>query len=589
MRTARILCLGVVALLAAVLAFFIVNQPARGPSGTPAPLPEPAGRPWFADITEQVGLTFVHDDGPTGDYFMPQIMGSGAALLDFDNDGRLDLYLLQNAGPNSASTNRLYRQTRDGRFEDVSAGSGLDMAGYGMGAAIGDVNNDGWPDLLVTEYGGIHLLLNDGSGRFNEVTKVAGLDNPLWGTSTSFVDFDRDGWLDLVIVNYLEYDRNAPCHDDSGRQDFCGPKSFAGTVTRLYHNLGAGDSATPGVRFEDVTVASGLGRLKGPGLGVYCADFNGDRWPDLFIANDAWPNYLWINQRDGTFQEEAVLRGLAFNNRGLVVGNMGVAVGDLDGDGLFDVFVTHLSNELHGCWIQGPIGYFEDRTAAMKLSGASWHTTGFGAVMFDGDNDGAIDLALAAGAVRRPLRGRRVAPANASFWGPFAERSQLFVNDGAGRLQDVSPQNDPFCGEPAVARGLLCGDLDGDGGLDLVVTRTAQRARVFRNVVPDRGHWLSIRVVDPALGGRDAYGAEVTVTAGPKRWKRWVNPGYSYLCSNDPRAHFGLGAVENVDSIVVVWPCGTEEIFSGVAADRAIVLARGSTTPTEAAPQVSRP
>jgi len=315
MPTRRFLGLGVAVVLTAALLLWVNRKPAdsHGSAASSAS----AGGAWFVDVTEQVGLDFVHDGGPVGDYFMPQIMGSGAALIDFDNDGRLDLYLLQNAGPNSNSANRLYRQGSDGRFEDVSQRSGLNIAGHGMGAAVGDVNNDGWPDVFITEYGGIHLFLNDGSGRFNECTQAAGLDNPLWGTATCFVDYDRDGWLDLVIVNYLEYDRNAPCYDDSGRQDFCGPKSFAGTATRLYHNLGnGGESATAGVRFEDATVASGLGRLKGPGLGVYCADFNGDRWPDIFIANDAWPNYLWINQRDGTFHERSRSAGAGVQQQG---------------------------------------------------------------------------------------------------------------------------------------------------------------------------------------------------------------------------------------------------------------------------------
>jgi hypothetical protein len=540
------------------------------PPGPPAGATAEA--PWFEDVTDKVGLDFVHDPGPTGPYFMPQIMGSGGALLDYDGDGRLDVYLVHNGGPQGA-TNRLYHQEKDGTFRDVSKGSGLDVAGYCMGVAVGDVNNDGRPDVLLTEYGRTRLFLNNGDGTFTDVTKDAGLDNPLWGTSACFFDYDRDGWLDLVVVNYLDYDRHSLCYDGGGKQEFCGPTSFPGTVTRLYRNLGG--AAGKGVRFEDVTVKSGLGRLVGPGLGVFCGDFNGDRWPDILVANDAKPNHLWINQKDGTFKEEAAQRGLAFDSMGRVAGNMGVAVGDVDGDGLLDVFITHLSEELPGCWKQGPAGQFRDVTTAQGLAHSGWHGTGFGAVFADFDHDGALDLAVANGAVKRPMRAARASYSSAPFWAPYGERNQLFANDGSGKFRDLSAANGPFCGPSAVSRGLAVGDVDGDGALDLLVTRLGGPARLYRNVAPKRGHWLLVKAVDPALGGRDAYGAEVTVRAGPRRWKRWLNPGFSYLSSNDPRVHFGLGEAAQVEAISVVWPDGSEETFPGGAADRRVLLRKG--------------
>ncbi|HEY8504696.1 MAG TPA: VCBS repeat-containing protein [Gemmataceae bacterium] len=264
----------------------------------------PAGPPWFRDVTEEVGLNFIHDPGPVGRYFMPQIMGSGCALFDFDGDARLDVYLIQNGGPDSGSVNRLYRQGPDGRFTDVSAGSGLEVAGYGMGAAVGDVNNDGRPDVLVTEYGRCRLFVNEGGGRFRDVTAEAGVVNPRWGNSACFVDYDRDGWLDLVVVNYVDYDPSRLCAPASGRPDYCHPRAFAGTAARLFRNRG-GEGRGPGgaPRFEDVSLRSGLGRVPGPGLGVVCADFDGDGWPDIFVANDAQANRLWINRHDGTFSE----------------------------------------------------------------------------------------------------------------------------------------------------------------------------------------------------------------------------------------------------------------------------------------------
>jgi hypothetical protein len=274
------------------------------------------GTPWFADVTEQVGLNFIHDPGPLPPTtFMPQIFGSGAALFDFDNDGRLDLLLLQNAGPESRSTNRLYRQGADGRFVDVSEGSGLDVSGYGMGVAIGDVNNDGLPDVLITEYGRIRLFLNRGHGKFTEITKESGLENPEWGTSACFVDYDRDGWLDLVVANYVIYDPEHACiPSQKAGPDFCSPSPFPTTHARLFRNLGRKSAESQAsVRFEDVSVKSGLASVTGAGLGVICADFDGDGWPDIFVANDTQPNHLWINRHDGTFSEEGLLRGVSLN------------------------------------------------------------------------------------------------------------------------------------------------------------------------------------------------------------------------------------------------------------------------------------
>jgi hypothetical protein len=532
--------------------------------------------PWFADVTEEVGLHFIHDPGPIGHFFMPQIMGSGAALFDYDNDGKLDIYLLQSGGPSSSSRNRLYHQETDGHFSDVSKGSGLDIAGYCTGVAVGDVNNDGWLDVVVTQYGGLKLFVNSSKGTFTDVSREAGLDSLLWGASASFVDYDRDGWLDLVVVNYVRYDATAPCYDGQGRRDYCHPRQFPGSVTRLYHNLGHQKNGLP--RFEDVTDKAGLGRLVGPGLGVVCADFDGDGWPDIFVANDGQPNRLWINQRNGTFRDEAVSRGIAYDGMGSAPANMGVALGDVDGDGLFDIFVTHLTEETHTLWSQKPRGIFRDRTVPAGLAVPGSRGTGFGTVLADFDHNGAIDTVVVNGRVARskPVAAETLGP----FWSQYAERNQLFANAGAGRFQDISASNNAFCGVPGVYRGLACGDVDGDGAPDLLVTALGGPARLFRNIAPKRGRGLMVRVVDPALR-RDAYGAEVTVRAGERRWARWVNPGYSYLCSNDPRAHFGLGSVEQVDAIDVRWPDGSRETFPGCRTDQRsnVVLSKGTGKP----------
>jgi hypothetical protein len=546
-------------------------------SGDPAADAEPGMPPWFEDVSRAAGLDLTHDPGPPpGDrYFLPQIIGSGAALFDYDNDGRLDIYLIQNGGPTSTSRNRLFHQESDGRFTDVSAGSGLDVAGYGMGVAVGDFDNDGWPDVLLTEYGGIRLFRNNGNGTFTDITRQAGLDDPQWATSAAFVDYDRDGWLDLVVVNYVDYDPTRVCNYGGGRPDYCHPKNFQGSVTRLFHNRGRGTSGA--VTFEDVTLKAGLAGAACPGLGVLCADFDGDGWPDILVANDAQPNRLWINRHDGTFRDEAVPRGLAYNGLGQPQGNMGTALGDVDGTGVFAVFVTHLTEETNTLWKQEPLGHFRDGTAAAGLAGSRWRGTGFGAAFGDFDNDGALDLAVVNGRVSRSKAPPDAATLAAlgSTWAPYAERGQLFAGNGSGRFRDISPAQPAFCGTAAVARGLAVGDLDNDGGLDLVVTGVGAPVRLYRNVASGRGHWLIVRAVDPALK-RDAYGARVVVEAGGRRQVGWINPGQSYLCSNDARAHFGLGPAAQIDTIEVHWPDGAVERFPGPQVDQVVTLCKGS-------------
>ncbi len=572
--------------LGLVLAACKPQAPTSATDDRANPDPNTSGPVWFEDVTDAVGLDFVQDPGPTEDYFMPQNMGSGCAFIhDKDN---LYLYLLNNAGPESKSVNRLYLRTPEGKFKDVTVGSGLDVAGYSLGVAVGDVNNDGLPDVLLTQYGGIKLFLNQGGGRFKDVTEAAGLSNPLWGASAAFVDYDRDGWLDLIVANYVDYDPKVICGSLRGARDYCGPSRFPGTCSKLFHNLGPargadGKPAPPGsvVRFEDVSFATGIGRKPGPGLGVICADFDGDGWPDIFISNDGQPNHLWISHRksDGTifFKEEAASRGVAFTSMGKAYAGMGIAIGDVDNKGMFDLFVTHLSHETNTLWKQGPRrGEFRDCTLEAGLTNTRWRATGFGTLMADFDLDGALDLAIVNGAV---LQGGAAHGTNLGFWETYAERNQLLANDGTGKFRDLSPANKPFCGRWNVARGLASTDFDGDGAPDLLVTSIGDRARLFRNVAPRSGHWLKVRTVDPRWQ-RDAYGAEVRVRVAGRQLLRLVNPAESYLSSSSPYALFGLGQAERVDKIVVRWPDGpveeADEEFEGGAVDRPVVLKRGT-------------
>jgi hypothetical protein len=537
-----------------------------------APPPPKAGAQMFEEIAESVGLSFMHDSGAKGEYFMPEQAGSGVAFIDYDNDGLLDLYLVQCGGADSAARNQLFRQEVGGRFRDASEDSGLDVTGHGMGAIVGDLDNDGWADLVLTEYGRARVFLNR-RGKFEEVSARSGVDNPRWGTAASFLDFDRDGWLDLVVANYLDYDPHQKCFDAAGVREYCGPHSFPGTVARLFRNTSG--RGTNDFLFEDVTVQSGFAKASGPALGVLCADFDGDRWPDVFIADDGKPNRLFINQKNGTFTEEAGLRGIAYTGMGGIAANMGVAIGDVNIDGLFDLFVTHLATEQHTLWAQDPRGLFQDKTAQFGLVNPNWKGTGFGTVLADFDHDGALDLAFVNGAVRRANSpGPRLAKL-APFWSPYAQRNQLFLG-GTGRFTDISEENPAFSGRAGVGRGLAMADYDQDGDLDLFVTNAGGPGQFFRNIAAKRGNWLSIRAVDPALGGRDALGAEILLEAGGRRFWRLVQTSFSYLSSSDARAHFGLGEAGEFDRVLVLWPDGTTEVFAGGAANRAIVLERGT-------------
>lgn len=526
------------------------------------------GAVWFRDVAAARGVDIVNDPGPAGSHFMPQSMGNGAALFDYDRDGRLDLLLLNGCGPQGASLHRLLRQEADGRFTDVTVGSGLDFTAFGSGVAVGDVDDDGFPDLCLTEYGGVRLLRNDAGRRFRDVTAAAGLTGTGWGTSASFLDFDRDGRLDLVFATYVVYDPARTCHAPDGRREFCGPKDFPGAPAALWRNVGGAGQ----VRFADVSVASGLGAAPGAGLGVLCTDFDGDGWDDIFVANDQQPNRLWINRHDGTFTDEAVIRGVAVDALGRPAANMGVAWGDVDGDGLADLFVTHLDLETHTLWQQGPPGTFLDRTAAAGVA-AMRRGTGFGTVLADFDLDGDLDLTVVNG---RVLGGPAADAAGVpAFWRPYAQPNDLLANDGSGRFTPVEALAPDLCDRPNVARPLCAGDIDDDGDIDLLVGVTAGRPLLLENVAPRAGHWLSVRAVLRA-GGREAIGAVVTVAGGGRRWQRVVQPGASYLSSHDPRCHFGVGAVETIDAIEVRWPDGRCERFAGGAVDRRIEIVQGS-------------
>ena len=524
----------------------------------------------FVEITEEAGLDFRHDPGAEGRFLMPEIMGSGGALFDYDGDGLLDIYLIQ-AGPDPEApapdrpTNRLYRQHEGGVFHDATAGSGLGDPGYGMGVAVGDLDNDGDLDVQVTNYGEDALYRNDGPQGFADISAAAGIRGSLWSSSAVFCDYDGDGWLDLFVARYVAFDPERRCTRDDGSPDYCDPAVFPGVSDALYRNRGDGT-------FDDVSLESGLLAEAAPGLGVVCWDFNGDHRPDFFVANDGAANHLWMNRGDGRLVEEGIVQGVAFNEMGHAEAGMGIAFGDSDGDSDLDLFVTNLTSETNTLYgYEGAFG-FQDVTARAGLAAGGLRWTGFGAGFFDFDHDGDLDLAVVNGRVQRhpALPGADLG----EFWSAYAEPNLLFENDGSGRFTGVEAA---FASRLEISRGLSFGDLDQDGDLDLLLTHTAGPARLFRNESPKKGHWLSVRAFDPAAK-RDAHGALVTVVAGGNRYRRAVGAGGSYLSASDSRIHFGFPE-PGVERITVRWPDGSRESFPGLEADLAIVLRKGGGEP----------
>lgn len=528
----------------------------------------------FEDATRSAGLDFIHNPGADSSYFMPESIGSGAALFDYDNDGDLDIYLI-NAGPHDhygrttgRETNRLFRQEAGGTFIDVTGTSGLEDTGYGMGVAVGDIDNDGDLDVYVSNYGPDALYRNNGDGTLTNITRQAGIRNAEWGCSVLMFDYNRDGFLDIYVTNYVKFDPKSYCMDNAGRRDYCGPAGFAGVSDVLYRNNGNGT-------FRDVSLTVGIARKALRGLGVISADFNDDGWPDVYVANDGDPNNLWINQQDETFVDQALEYGVAFNEMGMAEAGMGIALGDIDGDGDFDLFISHLRHESNTLYRFDRQTRFRDDSTPAGLAGPSLPYTGFGTGFFDFDHDGDLDLAVANGRVTRgPLL---TASRPAAYWDHYAEPNLLFENNGRGFFTPAG-KDDLFCRTVENSRGLAFGDIDNDGDIDLLVNNEGGPARLYRNIAPKRGHWLGIRALDPALR-RDAIGARVEVVTATGRYVRQIMTGYGFLTSHDPRAHFGLGAATAVDSVIVHWPDGSREAFTGLPVDSYVTLVKGSGAP----------
>jgi hypothetical protein len=557
---------------------------ARTPSSPLRDAPA-TGTPWFVDGAEQSGLTFTHFNGMSGKLYYPEIIAPGAALFDYDNDGDLDVYLVQGrmlgtgapliapAGPLPLK-GRLFRNdlvvnadgTRTLRFTDVTDASGIKAMGYGMGVATGDFNNDGCIDLYLTNLGANQLFRNNCDGTFTDVSTESGTGEGSWSVSASFVDVDRDGWLDLFVGHYLDYriEANTACFSPSGRPDYCSPNVYRPQPSRLYHNNGNGT-------FTDVTIASGMAREFGPALGVVAADFDGDGWMDLYVANDGQPNQLWINQRDGTFKNTGLLSGTAMNAHGKAKAGMGVDAGDFDNDGDEDLLVTNLRGEGSDLYVNDGTGLFEEQSERSSLGVASRAYTGFGVAWFDFDNDGWLDTLIVNGAVHTIEALVRL---NDPL--PLREGKLLLRNLGNGRFEDVTKRAGPALQVPDVSRGAAFGDVDNDGDTDVLVANNSGKARLLINTVGNRSHWVGLRLVGTP-SGRDMPGARARIMRGdgPPLWRR-VRADGSYASANDPRILAGLGQSSTPVRVRVVWPGGATEEWNNVAVDRYTTLREGS-------------
>ena len=559
---------------------------------------------WFVEQAQEAGIDFLHFNGMSGEFYFPESMAPGVGMFDFDNDGDLDVYLVQGQmlGSSKRASQALFpprdpsalegrllrndlRVQGDGRrvlrFTDVTAQSGIEARSYGMGVAAGDVDNDGCVDLYLTNFGPNQMFRNQCDGTFVDVSRQSGTDDPGFSVSASFVDYDRDGWLDLYVGNYLDYriETNEQCFLVSGERDYCPPTAYRPQPDRLYRNNG---DAT----FSDVTGKALVDGDFGPALGVTAADFDGDGWLDIYVANDNKDNLLWMNQRNGTFRNTALLAGAALTAEGKAEASMGVDAGDFDNDGDEDLFMTELTGEGSNLYVNDGRAVFEDRSARSGLGPRSLAYTGFGTAWFDFDNDGWLDILTVNGTIAAIEALRR---ADDPF--PFHQRRQLFRNLANGQFEDVTDRAGTAFEPSEVGRGAAFGDIDNDGDVDVLVGNDAGRTRLLINNVGSRKHWLGLRLVGEKVG-RDMYGARVAVLRpatgaqdgpggaaaranGSRLWRRARADG-SYASANDPRVLVGLGDSAEATRVQVVWPSGRVEEWTAVPVDRYTTLTEGS-------------
>ncbi len=524
--------------------------------------PPRAAAPGFqlVDVTAAAGLRFTHNSGAYGGKLLPETLGSGCAFLDYDADGWQDILLVNGMDwpghRRARSTLRLYRNNRNGTFSDVTRAAGLDVELYGMGVAIGDITNDGFPDILITCVGQNRLFRNTGKGTFVDATKGSGLDGRV-GVSTSalWFDFDRDGLLDLFVCNYVKWsaEHDVFCSLDGRQKSYCTPEAYRGETCWLFRNRGDG-------RFEDVTAHSGVFDTSSKALGVALIDADNDGWLDLFVANDTQPNKLYRNQRNGTFKDIALERGVALSADGKARAGMGVDSGEFDRSGRPGLAVTNFDNEMIGLYRPQPTGVFEDVARRAGVGFASLNRLGFGCLFADVNLDGALDLVVANGHIDDTVRNIR---GNVGY----AQPPSLFLNDGNGAFRDVVPALGGAFGQSRVGRGLACGDFDGDGDVDLLMTTNNGPAVLFRNDQRSGNRSIRFRLTG-TRSNRDAIGASVRIHHGGTSQSRLVKTGSSYLSQSELPVTFGVGRSDGIERVVISWPSGRVEEFKNLAAGR---------------------
>lgn len=531
----------------------------------------------FVDVTENAGINFHHVNGAEGAFHIPETLGAGGAFFDADNDGFLDIYLVNSGYWDKSPSARqavsaLYRNNRDGTFTDTTTAAKVENRGnYGQGAACADYNNDGNVDLYVTNFGANVLYRNNGDGTFTDVTVSAGVGDPGWSSSACFLDYNTDGYLDLFVVNYLVYSidlRYQPCGED-GIQTYCHPSLFEGAPDTLYRNNGDGT-------FTDVSQAAGVGGVggmfHGKGLGVVSADFNNDGVPDLYVANDDTRNDFFYNNGDGTFSEISLLAGCAYSFNGIAQAGMGVAVADYNADSWLDIFVTNLSYETNALYRNNGDGTFTDVIYEAHLGKESFLFVGFGTGFFDADNDGWQDIFIANGHILDNIEDTHDVLT-------YRQPDQLFRNSGDSTFQEVSESAGAYFQRTAVSRGALFGDYDNDGDVDMLVTQSNGPATLLENW-ETQSNSVSIKTVG-VISNRDGIGTRITLTAGGHTQIQEVNPGASYLSSHDPRCHFGLGTNTVIDRLEVRWQSGVVQVFENLPVNQVHVISEFSETPTD--------
>jgi len=514
----------------------------------------------FVDVTSASNLRFRHNSGAYGGKLLPETLGSGCAFLDFDGDGWQDILLVNGMDwpghKKQRSTLHLYRNNRDGTFTDITHKSGLDIEMYGMGVAVGDYNNDGFPDILVTCVGQNRLFKNTGTGTFIDVTKTSGLQGrQALSTSALWFDYDRDGLLDLFVCNYVKWspDHDVFCSLDGKHKSYCTPEAYRGETCWLFHNRGDGT-------FEDVTASSGIFDSSSKSLGVALIDHDQDGWPDLLVTNDTQPNKLYRNNHNGTFKDVAVETGIAFSTEGKARAGMGVDVGDFENSGRTGVAITNFDNEMIGLYRVSNNGSYEDVATQAGMGLPSKTTLGFGCVLADLNLDGALDLIAANGHIDETVRNIR---GNVGY----AQPPQVFLNNGSARFSDVSSEVGQAFRDPKVARGLAYGDFDRDGDVDILLTTNSGPAYLYRN--DQLGGNRSIRFkLRGTQSNRDAIGARLRIEAGGLSQIRMVKSGSSYLSQSELPITFGLGKADKIERVVIQWPNGRSEEYKNLSAGR---------------------